>query len=358
MKKRKILHILLSDKDEGTTRLVYTFLSQRPFQDSVLTLTECQEMKEKLKKISSSYNSLSLNKARAIEVIKSIIKIRKNIVSSKATMVIIWNQGFSIYTAFASIGYRKALHIGCKPEPEKIKGKILTYLSFFMGEMLNVRFIFCSNYLKKYSEELLGLELKKSTVIYNALGQNYLEPIGKNRQKNQRIKFLMVGALEDSKDYNCLIEAWAKVYDSIKNTELIIIGEGKNRNYLHGFFKDKKIDNVKFLGRRDDVKEIMDCADVFLFACKAEEGFGMALVEAYLRGMWIIAADTPAVRELASMLDGINSYRTGDYSDMAIKIIRSHQEISNGNWQRNEVRPEKWMFENEMVNKYINFIEN
>ena len=54
---------------------------------------------------------------------------------------------------------------------------------------------------------------------------------------------------------------------------------------------------VRFLGHRDDVPDVLAAADVFVFP-SFSEGLGGAIIEAMALGLPIVASDLPAVREV------------------------------------------------------------
>lgn len=62
-------------------------------------------------------------------------------------------------------------------------------------------------------------------------------------------------------------------------------------------------DHVRLLGHRDDLPEILQAGDVFVFP-SLYEGLGGSLVEAMALGLPIVASDLPALREV--LQDGVN----------------------------------------------------
>jgi glycosyltransferase involved in cell wall biosynthesis len=51
------------------------------------------------------------------------------------------------------------------------------------------------------------------------------------------------------------------------------------------------------LGRRDDVPQLMDSADIYVQSSRVE-GFGVAVLEAMAAGLPVIASDAPGMREV------------------------------------------------------------
>jgi glycosyltransferase involved in cell wall biosynthesis len=55
---------------------------------------------------------------------------------------------------------------------------------------------------------------------------------------------------------------------------------------------------VKLLGSRRDIPELLSQLDLFVFAARPDEGFGIALAEAMAAGVPIVATDVGACREV------------------------------------------------------------
>ena len=90
-----------------------------------------------------------------------------------------------------------------------------------------------------------------------------------------------------------------------RDVHLLIIGEGPHRERLFRFRDQVEIrDCVHFLGRRDDVPDLMPHFDVLL-STSAYEGQSNAILEAMAAGVPVVATDIPGTRDL--VIDG----RTG-----------------------------------------------
>ena len=77
----------------------------------------------------------------------------------------------------------------------------------------------------------------------------------------------VVGRLEPEKGHPTLIEAWPLVHHHYSTAHLLIVGEGSERDRLEGLAAahlraEICCDSVHFLGRRDDVPQILAASDV------------------------------------------------------------------------------------------------
>jgi glycosyltransferase involved in cell wall biosynthesis len=99
-----------------------------------------------------------------------------------------------------------------------------------------------------------------------------------------------VGRLSYQKNQAYLLDIFESIRYKNSNTVLFIVGEGELENELKEKAKLKKIENyVYFLGSRDDINDLMQIFDVFVFPSHFE-GLGIALVEAQASGLKCFAS--------------------------------------------------------------------
>ncbi|MFK2902971.1 glycosyltransferase [Dyella ginsengisoli] len=109
---------------------------------------------------------------------------------------------------------------------------------------------------------------------------------------------LAVGRLHALKDYPNLIRAFAQVKGQVPGVVLAIAGEGPLRAELEALVRSLGlVDDVRFLGVRHDVPELMSACDVFVLSSESE-GFGLVVAEAMACGRVVVATDCGGVREV------------------------------------------------------------
>ena len=100
--------------------------------------------------------------------------------------------------------------------------------------------------------------------------------------------FLTVGELIPRKGHELLIRAFSK--SNISGAQLLICGSGREKEHLTALIKELGIsDRAHLLGFRNDIYELLKCADAFVFPSK-QEGLPVALMEAMAAGLPCIAS--------------------------------------------------------------------
>jgi glycosyltransferase involved in cell wall biosynthesis len=151
-------------------------------------------------------------------------------------------------------------------------------------------------------EWLPGID-SKITVIENGIDVQkfqYARPASRASVglSNGNCVLLYVASLQPRKDHINLLHAMAHIPDA----DLVLVGDGELRPQLERLSETLGIARrVHFLGRREDVAELLKMADIYVHP-PAFEGFGIAAAEAMAAGKPIVATDVPG---LAQVLSGV-----------------------------------------------------
>lgn len=128
------------------------------------------------------------------------------------------------------------------------------------------------------------------------------------------------GRLTHVKGHRYLIEAAGKIVDVRPDTTFVFLGDGELLDELKNMASRLGIEeNVKFLGWRSDVAEVMSTFDIFVLP-SLNEGMGRVLVEAMALGKPIVASDVGGITDL--IVDGKNGFLvpTGNVETMVARI--------------------------------------
>jgi glycosyltransferase involved in cell wall biosynthesis len=117
-----------------------------------------------------------------------------------------------------------------------------------------------------------------------------------------------VGRLHEQKNLERLLQILEKIED--EDTVLLLVGEGPQMPEL--IEKSKSFsERVLFLGRRDDVGELMAAMDVFVMT-SIYEGLPVVIVEAQAAGLHCVISDRVPAPDLIGQLDVVNLDESDD----------------------------------------------
>lgn len=110
--------------------------------------------------------------------------------------------------------------------------------------------------------------------------------------------------------------------------KLLLIGDGPERPELESMTRDcVNKDDIKFLGKQEQMEDLLPIADLFLLPSEYES-FGLAALEAMAAEVPVISTNAGGLPEI--IIDGICGYMSnvGDVEDMAKNAIKILKEDS------------------------------
>lgn len=138
-----------------------------------------------------------------------------------------------------------------------------------------------------------GKMAKSGVTIYNPTREISNESFTNRLYNFQGKVILGVGRLCAQKDFNTLILAFSKVFETNPHCNLVIVGDGEDRDDLVDFSSKLKCSsNIHFWGYDTDVSRHYRNADVFVLS-SIHEGFGLVLVEAMNAKVPVISTNCP-----------------------------------------------------------------
>lgn len=153
-----------------------------------------------------------------------------------------------------------------------------------------------SGAVKKYLVDKKIFPENKVGVIYNGV---VLAKIKKIKAKNNnKITVGSIGTLTEIKGFKYLIEAMSKIKS--KNIFLEIVGQGKDEKYLKKLIDKYNLQkNITIFTNIKDIAKKLSSWDIYI-QCSLSESFGMALAEAMLQKLAIIATKVGGMPELVA----------------------------------------------------------
>ena len=107
-----------------------------------------------------------------------------------------------------------------------------------------------------------------------------------------------VGELSKRKNQEFLIRALKKLKTKHPDLILALVGDGDEKENLLTLTCELSLtDSVKFMGRRDDVADILNATDIYASAAKSE-GLPFNIAEALSLGLPVIASDVKGQNDI------------------------------------------------------------
>lgn len=176
-----------------------------------------------------------------------------------------------------------------------LKSKIKIFMRYPIRYLADELFA-CS---KLAANWMFGNRSKAAYIINNAVNTekllfNEVKRLGKRKELNLENKFVIghIGNFSAPKNYPFILEIMKEVCAKKKNVILLLVGKKENNPSIeHTVAKLGLAKNVIFTGVRNDVPDLLQAMDVFLFP-SLFEGLPVTLIEAQASGLKCIIADT------------------------------------------------------------------
>lgn len=173
---------------------------------------------------------------------------------------------------------------------------------------------------------VLSRLLNKVRIIPWAVENNKFKPLSlsslQGSSDNHRILF--VGQLKEYKGLRGLLNAMKLIKRKVKDSHLVIVGDGPLRQYLMNYASQQRMnDMITFMGNVGDNELLKFYATsdvVVLPSCSGREAFGLVLLEAMAAGKPVVATNIPGVRDVVREDCGI-LVPPKDISALAVAIV-------------------------------------
>jgi glycosyltransferase involved in cell wall biosynthesis len=133
---------------------------------------------------------------------------------------------------------------------------------------------------------------------------------------------LFVGRLVDHKDLPTLLRATARLLAEGCRVRVVLAGDGPLRDPVAQLIGSLSIaDSVTLLGQRDDVPDLIACADVVVL-CSVREGLSNVILEGMMGGKPVVASRAGGNVELVEHERSGLLFDIGDDAELAKALQR------------------------------------
>ena len=166
-------------------------------------------------------------------------------------------------------------------------------------------FIAVSEAVRDYCNKRIGISLKRIIVIPNAIEVEKFQNNGHNEYLYNELNinendFILscIARLTEQKGQRYLLQSISRLRYKFPNLRVLFAGEGEDKEILEKMAQELGIiDNVRFLGQRQDISEILYLSDGVVLP-SLYEGLPVCLVEAMAVGKPVIATAVGGTPEI------------------------------------------------------------
>lgn len=184
------------------------------------------------------------------------------------------------------------------------------------------RIVTITESLRRFTVEQVGLPAEKVTTIHYGMDE-LPEPWGENPPHHlpDGVRVLLaVSRLTEQKGLDVAVRALASLPD---DTALVVLGEGPERASLEALARELGVaGRLHLRGREPDVAAWLDRASVLVHPARWE-GFGLAVLEAMLAGLPVVASNVSSLPELVRDDETGLLVRPDDPSALALGVARA-----------------------------------
>lgn len=222
------------------------------------------------------------------------------------------------------------------------------------------QFVSNSQTIKNNTTAALGIEPKKVKVIYRGRKSRNFDPESIHGElpylSKQNHILLNVSRLIPLKGQLDLLKAMPEIIKNYPQIQLVFAGHGSYRENLERYVRKLGVqDNIRFLGRIDNIPRLLVKADIFLYPSYSE-GLPGALIEAMMAEKIIIASNIPENLECVDE-DCALIYEKGNILQLVsviLKVLKNPQRFQYLGKNARQMAIQKFELE-KIVGEYENY---
>ncbi len=166
-------------------------------------------------------------------------------------------------------------------------------------------FVSVSEDLENFLAKTIGIPASRITTVYNGIDLNQYAANGRSLEKRLELGLKAtspivgtVGSLYPVKGHTYLLQALRDILKCHPETMLLLIGKGELQDVLRDEARAYGIyEQVRFLGFREDIKELLEIIDIFVLP-SISEGLPLSLLEAMAMAKPVVATRVGGIPEV------------------------------------------------------------
>lgn len=156
------------------------------------------------------------------------------------------------------------------------------------------RVVAVSDSVRNYIPTTVGIGPDRVCTVHNGIAGGALPIV---RRSSGPVAFITVGRLDAIKNHEMMLRAFARVLNALPGCVLTIVGDGPERPAIEALIEEMGLSSdVRMLGFRTDIAELLVAADVFLMSSRYE-GISIAVLEAMRATLPVVATHVGGIPE-------------------------------------------------------------
>ncbi len=320
------IHSLRAGGAERVVSILVNQLSQNPrYKISIITFTGVQESpfyptdkRVNLIGLGDIENKKKSLLKKAYNIVNGSWKFWKALRAQKPDVLISFIDTVNFLSLLLTRGSKLPVIVSERYDPTTFKRNWVTKVLRRLTYPFAMGIVAQSSLVARFLGKRLASKVK---IIGNPVSQP--KKHADQKVKSTAVKIISVGRLIPSKRMDFLIAAFRQVQARYPKAQLVICGDGPERESLERLIKELGLEkNVKLLGTVKDVEGELTKAQIFAFASESE-GFPNALCEAMAVGLVPVITDYgSSTRDIIQ--EGKNGFVVGrdDKDALVHKICR------------------------------------
>lgn len=294
MEKQKHIAMLIGALSKGGAERVLVnladYFANKGYRVTMVTQYKKENeypLNEKVKRVISDISEEETTKSRAVNFSRRFLKLRNIWKEEKPDVILSFIGKNNMMAIMTSRFLHIPVAVSVRAEPtEEYYNAWMRFMARHLfskadGVILQTRRCF-----DFFPEKVR----KKAVILKNPVSGGFF----RERYEGVREKTVTaVGRIDENKNHELLIRAFAEIADEFPEYQLIIYGEGDKRKELQKLALQMGYENrIRLPGSIDNVSEAIYKTSVFVLSSNTE-GIPNTLIEAMIMGLAVIATDCP-----------------------------------------------------------------